>query len=200
MELPYSEGGFIPSTCMDCMTMNDNYEYEISEMCKKTYEEASYRCEENMESYNGYYGRDTRGCNFTSTRVTSSADSTITKLGAQSNGPNYMVIFIVFGLLGAGLIVFLGTKTVKTVRTRNQEGEDGKDGVMAEGSSKGFIPFAIGFLKESTEVAKQAVSETSNKIVAIVHPEKEAEKEEDTEYKTMDDSGYVSADGTVATA
>lgn len=214
MSLPYSEGGFIPSTCMNCMTMNDNYEYEISEMCKKTYEDASYRCEENMETYNSYYGRDTRGCNYTSTKVSSSssakdayeartkAPATSSKIFSNQSDEakeieGYLALLIVFGLLGAGLIVFLGRKTVKTVRKRKQqqEGEDGKDGVMAEGSS-GFIPFAIGFLKESSEVAKQAVCETSNKIVAIVHPK----KEEDTEYKTMDDSGYVSPDGTVASA
>ena len=68
-ELPYSSGGLVPDTCMSCMTMNDNYEYEISEMCKRVYDDASYRCEENMEQFNSYYGQDTRGCDYLSKEI-----------------------------------------------------------------------------------------------------------------------------------
>lgn len=44
--------------------MNDNYEYELNEMCHQLYESATYKCEENMEAYNYYYGPDTRGCDY----------------------------------------------------------------------------------------------------------------------------------------
>ena len=46
------------------MSMNDNYEYELNEMCHELYESATYKCEENMEAYNYYYGPDTRGCDY----------------------------------------------------------------------------------------------------------------------------------------
>ncbi|KAL3921824.1 MAG: hypothetical protein SGARI_006587, partial [Bacillariaceae sp.] len=78
MQLPYSNGGVIPDTCMNCLSQNyDNYEYEVSDMCQRTYEDASYRCEENMESYNWYYGRITSGCDFLQSKVGSMSNSQV---------------------------------------------------------------------------------------------------------------------------
>ena len=36
-KMPYSDG-LVPNTCMNCMSMNDNWEYEVGEMCKRAYE------------------------------------------------------------------------------------------------------------------------------------------------------------------
>ena len=53
MSLPYSEGGLIPDTCIGCYSQNyENYEWEVSDMCRRTIEDASYRCEENMDKSN----------------------------------------------------------------------------------------------------------------------------------------------------
>lgn len=68
-ELPYSSGGLIPSDCISCVQQNDNYEYEVAEMCKQTYEDAIYKCEENMESYNSYYGQNNGGCDYVASFV-----------------------------------------------------------------------------------------------------------------------------------
>mmetsp|Transcript_27231 Transcript_27231/g.65195 ORF Transcript_27231/g.65195 Transcript_27231/m.65195 type:complete len:553 (+) Transcript_27231:129-1787(+) len=45
----------VPDTCMSCTDINDNNEYELSEVCTRTYEQSSARCEGNME-WKSYYG------------------------------------------------------------------------------------------------------------------------------------------------
>jgi hypothetical protein len=68
--MPFSEGGLIPEMCMSCLTQKDNYEWEVSDMCRRTYEDASYRCEENLgDFYNWYYGKITQGCEYLQSKV-----------------------------------------------------------------------------------------------------------------------------------
>jgi len=61
--LPYAEGGMVSSSCTDCMQQNENYEYELREMCQQLYENAPSKCEANME-YFSYYGQNTNGCEY----------------------------------------------------------------------------------------------------------------------------------------
>jgi len=53
--LPYANGGLVSSQCIDCFSQNDNYEWELSEMCTDLYEESSSRCERRMKLNNNYY-------------------------------------------------------------------------------------------------------------------------------------------------
>lgn len=89
-ELPYSSGGLAPDDCMSCMTMNDNYEYELNEMCHQLYESANYKCEENMEAFNNYYGPDTRGCDYLYDYVPkASKKKSSSNTGSSANSGNF---------------------------------------------------------------------------------------------------------------
>jgi hypothetical protein len=59
--LPYSSGGFVSTYCNSCTEYNDNGEYEAKEFCQKLFEDASGKCETNMETYH-YYGKDESAC------------------------------------------------------------------------------------------------------------------------------------------
>ena len=59
--LPYSDGGLAPTECIACTEYNDNGEAESREVCEGVVEEATDKCEEQME-FVSYYGADTSGC------------------------------------------------------------------------------------------------------------------------------------------
>ena len=64
--LPYSSGGLISTSCIDCLEYNqDDGGYELKEMCNEMmgYDENDPKvaCETEME-YFSYYGQNTRGC------------------------------------------------------------------------------------------------------------------------------------------
>jgi len=61
--LPYSSGGIVSTSCIDCMEVNENGEYEQREMCQQLYEESASKCEEKMEYYS-YYGQNVQGCEY----------------------------------------------------------------------------------------------------------------------------------------
>ena len=61
--LPYSTGGLVSDSCTDCLVQNDNYEYELRDMCQELYENAPKKCEANME-YFSYYGQNVQGCEY----------------------------------------------------------------------------------------------------------------------------------------
>lgn len=53
-----SSTSLVPNTCQDCLGMNANYEYEVSQVCVSAFESASARCEDNMDHrYSGYQGK-----------------------------------------------------------------------------------------------------------------------------------------------
>lgn len=144
--LPFSDGGLIPDSCMSCIRMNDEYEYELGEMCQDTYSMASYRCEENMQTTNGYYGADTRGCDYLSDKVPSNtvsswswgssssektsdeeSDSSKSSGNFFSNQPEnvklaeeYIAVLIISGLLGAVFVVFCVRKTVQNKKAQQK--------------------------------------------------------------------------------
>ena len=84
--LPYSDGGLVPNTCISCLTTTENYEYEINEMCQQIYEDSTYRCEENMESYSSYYGPVTSGCEYLEDKVPSASFKETTDSWAKKSG------------------------------------------------------------------------------------------------------------------
>jgi hypothetical protein len=61
--LPYATGGLVSTSCSDCMEYNDDGEYELRELCQNVYEEASSKCETEME-YVSYYGANEQGCEY----------------------------------------------------------------------------------------------------------------------------------------
>jgi len=162
--LPYSNGGLVPNTCLSCVSMNDNYEMEVNEMCQQTYEGANYKCEQNMESFNSYYGPDTSGCEYLeSFEPTSSKKQS--SWGSSKNGnlfqnqpegvklaEEYLALLIVSALLGAGFVIFFVQKTVA--------GEDG-----AEPKEPSPI---IESIKSAAMLVKMKVLETAAKVAPIV--------------------------------
>jgi len=138
MELPYGDGGLIPNNCMDCLSMNNNWEYEVNEMCKKTYENAGYRCEQHMESFNFYYGQNNQGCEYLDSRLTgnnldkytnnfaNAADSFFQESSkATKMAAGTITLFVLAGLVGAAAVLCLGKKTVqKVVRQRKISKKD----------------------------------------------------------------------------
>ena len=68
--LPFSDGGLVSMDCVACYGPDENYDYELSEMCTETYESSTSRCEENMATYS-YYGPVTEGCSYVDTLVSS---------------------------------------------------------------------------------------------------------------------------------
>ena len=133
MELPYGNGGLIPNNCMECLSMNDNWEYEVNEMCKSTYENAGYRCEQKMESYNWYYGQNNQGCEYLDSRLTGNSynkytnnfanaydsffqeQSEATKMAAGT-----IALFVLASLVGASAVLCLAKKTVQKVKQRRR--------------------------------------------------------------------------------
>lgn len=66
MNLPYSSGGLVPSTCKACYGQNDNGEYEIDDFCMQNYESSyGYGCETSMETYSAN-GKDEAACEYIS--------------------------------------------------------------------------------------------------------------------------------------
>jgi len=90
--LPYSTGGLVSTNCNSCSEYNDDGEYEIKEMCQKSYENAALKCEEGMETYS-YYGQNIQGC------------ETIAEMFPMAKGGNGGKIFgwIVLAVCVAGL-------------------------------------------------------------------------------------------------
>jgi hypothetical protein len=68
--LPFSDGGLVSMDCVACYGPDEDYNYELSEMCTETYESSTSRCEENMATYSSY-GPVTQGCSYIDTLVTS---------------------------------------------------------------------------------------------------------------------------------
>jgi hypothetical protein len=72
--LPYSTGGIVSTQCANCMTYNDDGEYELREMCEQVYMNAAASCETNME-YFSYYGQNVQGCEYVTELMPAKASS-----------------------------------------------------------------------------------------------------------------------------
>jgi len=157
MALPYGNGGLVPDTCMSCLSMNDNYEYEVSEMCSKAYEDATYRCEQNMQSYNAYYGQDNRGCEYLESKL-SSGNYVANNLGQEyynaatsffsdqsettKMAEGYVALLVLAGMVGAATVFCFVKKTVKTVRQQHRRRKAAAT-VAAAASIKKTTPMII---------------------------------------------------------
>lgn len=60
--LPFSNGGLVSMNCVDCYGMNENYEYEMNEVCEELYQSRSSSCEQpeftSSKGYNNNYNYD----------------------------------------------------------------------------------------------------------------------------------------------
>ena len=97
--LPYTSGGLVSDYCSECYAMNENYEYEIREMCMQLYANAAYACEESME-YFSYYGQNVQGCEY----VDEILPAAVKK--ADSNAGK-VIGWIIFALLIVGLVGYI---------------------------------------------------------------------------------------------
>jgi hypothetical protein len=197
MELPYGNGGLIPNNCMNCLSMNDNWQYEVSEMCKSTYENAGYRCEQKMESYNWYYGQNNQGCGYLDSRLTGNnynnytnnfanaydsffqQQSEATKMAAGT-----IALFVLASLVGASAVLCLAKKTVQRVEQRRKAAASAKslaiDNVSPEEILKWNeeerlddtgvlmnLPSMIEFVRSTTKMMKTTVHDSATKIAAM---------------------------------
>lgn len=194
-ELPYSNGGLVSDSCMSCVHYNDNYEYELGELCQDTYKVATYRCEENMQTTNGYYGADTRGCDYLSEKVpentvkqswswgSSSGETTEEESdGAKSSGnffsnqpenvklaEEYLAVLIISGLVGAFFIVFCVQKTIQKKKAQKDMGEP----LEPQGSSK-----VVETLKAGTVFVKVKALETMAKVKSLTQKHSPTESDD----------------------
>jgi len=61
--LPFSEGGLVSTSCIDCLDYNDNGEAEIRELCDELTANAASACEEKMEYFSAN-GQNSQGCDY----------------------------------------------------------------------------------------------------------------------------------------
>jgi hypothetical protein len=59
--LPFSSGGLVSTSCIDCLEYDDNGNYDLRDMCLDTYQGAGSACETKMDYYS-YYGQNVQGC------------------------------------------------------------------------------------------------------------------------------------------
>lgn len=192
-ELPYSSGGLAPDDCVSCMSMNDNYEYELNEMCLQLYESATYKCEENMEFYNAYYGPDTRGCDYlydyvpkaskkkksSSSNKSSSADSGnfFTNQSEDAKMAEELVaVLIISALIGAVVVAaFTQDRISKMKETSDEESE--------EAPSK--VESVVESMKSGAMLVKLSALGLAATIAAKLRPST-PEPEPEGEYLDMD--------------
>lgn len=178
MALPYGDGGLIPNQCMSCMTLNDQYEAELSEFCQQTYENANYRCEENMQSFNSYYGQDNRGCEYLEDKVPKSSSKSswsVVKSGETQSSTNsgnffsnqsesvklaeeYFVLLVVMGCFGAAIATYFIKESVRRKATQKASQKEGVETTTKETS------FAE-TLKSAAMLAKVTAAEVTAKII-----------------------------------
>jgi len=140
--LPFSTGGMIPSTCLSCVTTNDNYETELSQLCEQVYENANYKCEQKMEYTNYYYGPDNRGCDYLDSYVPKSSKKsstasessfTVSKFSGAGTVVGYFFLLLVSGVVGAAAAFTIFQKFLggaKSVEEPNPIIESIKSGAM----------------------------------------------------------------------
>jgi hypothetical protein len=195
MELPYGNGGLIPNNCMNCLSMNDNWEYEVNEMCKSTYENAGYRCEQKMESYNWYYGQNNQGCGYLDSRLTgnnygkytnnfaNAADSFFREQSeATKMAAGTIALFILASLVGASAVLCLAKKTVQKVKRRRNAAASAKcidnnasleilkwneEDKLDERGIIMNLPSMIEFVRSTTKMMKTTVHNSATKIAAM---------------------------------
>jgi len=53
--LPFANGGLVAMNCAQCYAQNENYEWELNELCQDAYEQTASRCEQGMTTTNTNY-------------------------------------------------------------------------------------------------------------------------------------------------
>ena len=174
--LPYSTQGILPSTsCMSCYSQNyDNYEWEINQMCHKTYEDAPQRCEKRMDFssssssssyYGGYggYGYNTHyqsnyGCDFLDQKVNSILGGgnglSLTSYGGNSGSSELRNIVVMF------LAVASVSTAVVLLFVRHKRGQQGHNSLSKDGHENGG-QFELMDPKEAISDAVRAGSTTT---------------------------------------
>ena len=185
IQLPYSNGGVIPETCMNCLSQNwDNYEYEVSDMCKRTYEDASYRCEENMESYNWYYGRITSGCDYLQSKVGSMSDSQVAAESFFEEASHtvednetlqWVLLFVGAACVSSvAVLCLVRNKRARCHKGLTMEDDDGEQGgleVIDANDAKEMLQSgqksAAAMMKSATKSLKKSIHNSAKQVAAM---------------------------------
>jgi len=166
MTLPYGQGGLVPNNCMSCMSENyNNYQLEVSQMCRRPYEGAGYRCEGRMESYNWYFGQNNQGCSYLESAVkgdssfsqsntdqslfTQRQSSTFSKL-RNNKTAQFAGLFVLSAFISASAITICilakqRSRRVKRLQTKSMTSPDEtNDGILTgeveSGTSDSILP------------------------------------------------------------
>lgn len=217
MQLPYSNGGLIPETCMGCYARNyENWEWEVSDMCRRTYEDAGYRCEDKMESYNWYYGKITQGCDYLESKVGSMSNSDVaaksffeeTSQTVEKNETLQWALLFVGAACVSGVIVLLLVRNKrarcnKGLSLENDEREDGGLEIINANDAKEMIQKShssvVEAMKSATKNVKNSIHNSAKRVAAMTRSSSNFRKhsqaiDKDEAYVTMDgdsDDDYV---------
>jgi hypothetical protein len=210
--MPFSNGGLIPQTCMSCLTQNyDNYEIKVSDMCQRTIEDASYRCEENMErTYSYYYGKITSGCSYLTSKVSAIASSSSSvqgslfgeqSFGGRGETAQIVIIFLTAAFVSAGLGLFCFQK--RRAQRKARQAAANKDGLELITPAQAMETIQKGqqsakeVIKSAAKKVKNSVHETAKKIVDLTRStsnavkkraaDKDDDEREDGTYKAMEE-------------
>jgi hypothetical protein len=96
--LPFSEGGLVSTSCIDCVDYNDNGEAEIREFCEELTTNAASACEEKMESFSAN-GQNSEGCDYIKELMPVQQKSSSKGKGGKIFGW-FVFVAVVIGLAG----------------------------------------------------------------------------------------------------
>ncbi|KAG7349046.1 hypothetical protein IV203_011643 [Nitzschia inconspicua] len=194
--MPFAQGGLIPETCIGCFSQNyENYEYEISDMCRRTVEDASYRCEKHMESSrNYYYGMTTQGCDYLENKVqeiTSIANLSVEEMSfrGQRETVRAVLLFLTVACISAGVGLFCFQK--KQAR-HAREAATGKDGLEIISPSAALESIQKGqqsakdLMGSAAKKLKQSLHNTAKKVVDLTRSTSNAVKKRGTDGENVD--------------
>jgi len=112
--LPFSDGGLVSMNCVACYGPDQDYNYELSELCMGSYEASTSRCESQMESYS-YYGQKNNGCDYVEALIetvysySSTNDATSSSTGTTTDYDDTSI---------SGAVNELSTRFMDTLSTR----------------------------------------------------------------------------------
>jgi len=115
--LPFSDGGLVSMNCVACYGPDQDYNYELSELCMGSYEASTSRCESQMESYS-YYGQKNNGCDYVEALIETvySDSSSSSSTAASSTGTTTNTDYDDTSISGA--VNELSTRFMDTLSTR----------------------------------------------------------------------------------
>lgn len=185
---------------MSCVSQNwDNYEWAVSDLCKRTYEDAAYRCEERMEyDHNYYYGKMTQGCDYLNSKVGALSNTATSAALVKERRENIRTAMIFVGAtLASAAAVYCCFQ-----KKRAQNAREGLEIISPADAVKSIQKSqksARELVKSATKKVKESVHNAAKRVVDLTRSTSNAVKErkgaeddnndgEDGTYEAMDET------------